>query len=118
MHAKEAHKSAKHLIRKILGKFHASRNPAPSSSNDAANSVSTKKKLNKVLRMLHRKVHPENSLAEKEFTKSHKENIKKTLHQNADLVHWDEDNRKFLPGCKSMEGIQCEKNNLKLPSMV
>ncbi|OAY37260.1 protein LAZY 1 isoform X2 [Manihot esculenta] len=113
MHAKQAHKSAKHLIRKILGKFHTSRNPAPS-TNEAANSVSTKKKLNKVLRMLHRKVHPENPLTEKEFTKFHEENINKTLHKNAELVHLDEDNRKILPGRKSMEGKQCDKNNLKL----
>ncbi|KAJ9189725.1 hypothetical protein P3X46_000982 [Hevea brasiliensis] len=113
MHAKQAHKSAKNLIKKILRKFHASRSPASSSTNDATNSVSTKKKLNKVLRMLHRKVHPENSLAEKEFTKFHEEKIK-TLDHNADLVHQNEDNRKFLLGSKSMERLQCYKNNLKL----
>lgn len=48
MHAKQAHKSAKHLIKKILRKFHPSRSPAPPSTNEAASSVSTKKKLNKV----------------------------------------------------------------------
>ncbi|XP_020533546.1 protein LAZY 1 [Jatropha curcas] len=113
-HTREAHKSAKHLIKKILRKFHASRNPVPPSSEGASNSVPTKKKLNKVLRMLHRKVHPENPTAEKEFTTSRKEKIKMDLHHKADLVHQDEDNRKFLPGFKSVEGIKWYKNNLKL----
>uniref|UniRef100_A0A2C9W0S1 Protein LAZY 1 n=1 Tax=Manihot esculenta TaxID=3983 RepID=A0A2C9W0S1_MANES len=112
MHAKKAHKSAKHLIKKILRKFHPSRSPAPPSTNEAASSVSTKKKLNKVLRMLHRQVHPENSLAEEEFIEFHKENIK-ALGHNADLASENEDNRKFLTESKSMERIQRYKNDFQ-----
>lgn len=49
MQAKQAHKSAKHLIKKILKKFRApSGNPTPSSNDNAANFVSSKKKHNKV----------------------------------------------------------------------
>jgi hypothetical protein len=49
MQAKKAHKSAKYLIKKILRMFRTtSGNPTPSTSDEASNSVSTKKTLNKV----------------------------------------------------------------------
>lgn len=70
------------------------------------------------LKMFHRKVHPENSIANKEFTESHKQKIKKTLQDdgyNADLMYHDEGNRKFLPVSKSLQGTQCYQNNFKLP---
>lgn len=65
-----------------------------------------------VLRMLHRQVHPENSLAEEEFIEFHKENIK-ALGHNADLASENEDNRKFLTESKSMERIQRYKNDFQ-----
>lgn len=49
MQAKKTHKSAKYFIKKILTKFQStSGNPTPSAGDEASNSVSTKKKLNKV----------------------------------------------------------------------
>ncbi|KAL6974815.1 hypothetical protein U1Q18_048305 [Sarracenia purpurea var. burkii] len=67
------------FIKKILTKLHSSptpRNSAGSAASAAvgaaANPASTKKKLPKVLRMFHKKVHPERSNAEEEFNKSHK----------------------------------------------
>ena len=71
-----------------------------------------------VLKMFHRKVHPENPLAEKEFMKSHIDKTMNALNEggyNADLMHQVKDKLKFLPGSKSIDGIQCHKNNLKLP---
>ncbi|XP_034891114.1 protein LAZY 1 [Populus alba] len=119
MQAKKAHKSAKYFIKKILTKFQStSGNPTPSAGDEASNSVSTKKKLNKVLKMFHRKVHPENPLAEKEFMKSHIDKTMNALNEggyNADLMHQVKDKLKFLPGSKSIDGIQCHTNNLKLP---
>ncbi|KAJ7013785.1 protein LAZY 1 [Populus alba x Populus x berolinensis] len=119
MQAKKAHKSSKYLIKKILRMFRTtSGNPTPSTSDETSNSVSTKKTLNKVLKVLHRKVHPENPLAEREFTKSHKDKTMNTLNDggyNAELTHQVKAKRKFLPGYKSREGVQCHKNSLKLP---
>ncbi|KAH8483899.1 hypothetical protein H0E87_028348 [Populus deltoides] len=119
MQAKKTHKSAKYFIKKILTKFQStSGNPTPSAGDEASNSVSTKKKLNKVLKMLHRKVHPENPLAEKEFMKSHIDKTMNTLNEggyNADLMHQVKDKRKFLPGSKSIDGVQSHMNNLKVP---
>jgi hypothetical protein len=43
-----------------------------------------------VLKMFHRKVHPENPLAEKEFMKSHIDKTMNTINEggyNADLMH-------------------------------
>jgi hypothetical protein len=71
-----------------------------------------------VLKVFHRKVHPENPLAEREFTKSHKDKTMNTLNDggyNAELMHQVKEKRKFLPGYKSREGVQCHKNSLKLP---
>ncbi|XP_057489445.1 protein LAZY 1-like [Actinidia eriantha] len=63
------------FIRKMLTKFHSSPTPksfagsaAESATTDPA---STKRKLPKVLRMFHKKVHPERSNAEVQFNKSH-----------------------------------------------
>ncbi|KAL9380756.1 hypothetical protein Peur_026413 [Populus x canadensis] len=61
-------------------------------------------KKEKVLKMFHRKVHPENPLAENEFMKSHIDKTMNTLNEggyNADLMHQVKDKRKFLPGSKS-----------------
>ncbi|XP_050233849.1 protein LAZY 1 [Mercurialis annua] len=102
MHAKQAHKPAKHLIKKILRKLYASSTKSEhAASNNAASFFSTKKKFNKVLRMFHRKVHPENPKAEKEFIQSQ-----------------DEEHIKFSPGLKSMEEMPCYKNTLNLSQYV
>ncbi|KAG6741605.1 hypothetical protein POTOM_054878 [Populus tomentosa] len=135
MQAKKAHKSAKYFIKKILTKFQStSGNPTPSAGDEASNSVSTKKKLNKELsscsldrsysikqpfcpKNVSYKVHPENPLAEKEFMKSHIDKTMNALNEggyNADLMHQVKDKLKFLPGSKSIDGDQCHKNNLKL----
>ncbi|CAK7328334.1 unnamed protein product [Dovyalis caffra] len=117
MQVKKAHKSAKYLIKKILTKFRTT-SGNPSTGDEASNSVSTKKKLNKVLKMFYRKVHPENPLAEKEYTKPHKDKTMNALNDgayNADLMHQIKDNRKFLSESKSLEGVKCHKSNLKLP---
>ncbi|KAJ4822159.1 hypothetical protein Tsubulata_020764 [Turnera subulata] len=115
MPAKQEHKPAKQFMKKMLKKFHVS-SGSPQPGDEATNSASTKKKINKFLKMFHRKVHPESSMDEKDFTKSHKEKTKAAWHQgnyNAGLMHWDE-NRKFLSDSKSMKGFQ-RYNNLKLP---
>ncbi|WCJ40164.1 Protein LAZY 1 [Euphorbia peplus] len=108
IHTKQAHMSAKHLMKKMLKKLYgSSKKPAP--GGDAANSVSTKKKLNKILRMFHRKVHPENSLSEKEYTKFDLE-IKETMDPQVNLVHQDEDSEEFPPWPNSMEEMQSYEN--------
>lgn len=49
MQAKKAHKSAKYSIKNILTKFQSTLgNQTPSAGDEASNSVSTKKKINKV----------------------------------------------------------------------
>ncbi|KAJ6298803.1 hypothetical protein OIU76_019879 [Salix suchowensis] len=119
MQDKKAHKSAKYLIKKILKMFRTSSgNPTPSIGDEASNSLSTKKTLNKVLKVFQRKVHPENPLPERELTKSHKDKTMNTLNDggyNAEMTFQVEEKRKFLPGNKSREGVQCHKNSLKLP---
>jgi hypothetical protein len=52
-----------------------------------------------VLKMFHRKVHPENPLAEKEFMKSHIDKTMNTLNEggyNADLMHQVKDKRSLF----------------------
>ncbi|KAJ4729489.1 Protein LAZY 1 [Melia azedarach] len=113
MPAKQMHKSVKNLMTKMLKKFHASpKNRMPSYSDTA--SVSTKKKLHKVIQMFHRKIHPENSIAEKELkTRNNKfsSNPYGGGHVEGGL---DKDNRSCLPGSKSKDQIQY-KTSIKLP---
>uniref|UniRef100_A0A6N2L9L1 Uncharacterized protein n=1 Tax=Salix viminalis TaxID=40686 RepID=A0A6N2L9L1_SALVM len=91
MQAKKAHKSAKYCIKNILTKFHSALgNHTPSAGDEASNSVSTKKKINKLPKMFHRKVHPQNPLAEKEFMMFRTDKTMNTLNEggyNADLMH-------------------------------
>ncbi|ONI29928.1 hypothetical protein PRUPE_1G222800 [Prunus persica] len=91
---KEAEKSAMHLMKKKLKKkmlYASSR-----SSGGPADPSSAETKLNKILHMFHRKVHPETSSAEQKTGKYHKnENKKKTSNDGAynsgDQVLPDED---------------------------
>ncbi|ESQ41372.1 hypothetical protein EUTSA_v10013936mg [Eutrema salsugineum] len=61
------HKSAKHLVKKVLKKLHpTSRIPA----NGKTEVASTKKKFHKMAQVFHRKVHPEDSIMESEIYNS------------------------------------------------
>ncbi|CAL5371600.1 unnamed protein product [Camellia sinensis] len=85
-HAKGTY--AMRLVRKILKKLHSSPRSSATSAGGgaAADSVATKRKIPKVghpktrwtvLKMFHKKVHPERSTTGEEFTKSHKCEIMK-----------------------------------------
>ncbi|CAL5368593.1 unnamed protein product [Camellia sinensis] len=76
-HAKRTYATC--FIKKMLKRlqFCSTGQAASAASSAAADAVSTKRKLPKVLRMLHKKVHPERTAAEKEYTKSHKYDISK-----------------------------------------
>ncbi|GMP29706.1 hypothetical protein CsSME_00004693 [Camellia sinensis var. sinensis] len=76
-HAKRTYATC--FIKKMLKRlqFCSTGQAASAASSAAADAVSTKRKLPKVLRMLHKKVHPERSAAEKEYTKSHKYDVSK-----------------------------------------
>ncbi|XP_031286816.1 protein LAZY 1-like, partial [Pistacia vera] len=118
MQAKKTHKSAKHLIKKMLKKLHGtSRSPTP--SNKDTGSVSTNKKLHKVIQMFHRKIHPENSIAEKGFIKSHTKKINRNPRDgssvNGGLMHSDKNDKSFPQGSKSKEGTQYYMTNIKWP---
>ncbi|KAL7190196.1 hypothetical protein ACSBR2_022472 [Camellia fascicularis] len=67
------------LVKKILKKLHSSPRSSATSAGGgaAADSVATKRKIPKVLKMFHKKVHPERSTTGEEFTKSHKCEIMK-----------------------------------------
>lgn len=70
-----------------------------------------------VLKMFHRKVHPEQSIFEKESVKSHKEKIMRPLHYDgyyADPMHQDNNNIKFPLGSKPVEGVHCCPSNMKM----
>ncbi|KAG7555210.1 hypothetical protein ISN44_As11g013680 [Arabidopsis suecica] len=56
-----AHKSAKHLVKKVLKKIHPSSRSSVSGKTEAD---STKKKFQKMVQVFHRKVHPEESIME------------------------------------------------------
>ncbi|KAK1566664.1 hypothetical protein Q3G72_002585 [Acer saccharum] len=114
MPAKRTHKSVKHLVKKMLRKFHASSGSLTSSDTDSA---SAKKRLNKVIQMFHRKIHPEKTVAEKEFAKSHKSKTNTPYddgYVGRGLMLLDKDNRGFPQGSKSKEWAQYCKNNKKL----
>ncbi|GMY13051.1 protein LAZY 1 isoform X2 [Fagus crenata] len=116
---KKTHKSAMHLMKKMLKKLHASsRSPIPSAGGDAADSVSTKKILHKVIRVFHKKIHPESSIAAREFVNSHKYKVKKAPsggYNNGDQMNLGEDNDGLTLEPMSKMGIQCCKTNLNAP---
>ncbi|XP_044466543.1 protein LAZY 1-like [Mangifera indica] len=118
MQAKKTHKSVKHFMKKMMKTLHAiAGNPNPSNSD--ANSASTNKKLHKVMRMFRRKVHPENSIVEKVFTKSHAEKINRNPQDgtfaNGAVMHSDKNDKSFPLVPKSKEGTQYYMNNRKCP---
>ncbi|KAL3526275.1 hypothetical protein ACH5RR_010931 [Cinchona calisaya] len=69
---------ATRFMKKILKKLHSTaRSCTTTASNEkSTESEATKRKLPKILKIFHRKVHPEGLLAEKQFIKAKKENIK------------------------------------------
>ncbi|XP_057982282.1 protein LAZY 1 [Malania oleifera] len=118
--SKRTHKSAMHLMKKMLKKLHASTRSSTTYSGDAAaNSVSTKRKLNKVLRIFHRKIHPESTMDAKAYNESKTYELTNNpyynSHVNGDLKFLDEDNRRFSHISVSKEGVPCHKTNLNLP---
>lgn len=72
-----------------------------------------------VLRMFHRKIHPESSIAAREFVESHKYKAKNAPGDggcnNGDMMHLGEDNRGFTLRSMSNMGIQYCKTNLNPP---
>ncbi|PPS05153.1 hypothetical protein GOBAR_AA15509 [Gossypium barbadense] len=99
---KQTTKPVKHLIKKILKKFHAS------SGKEETNSFSTKKKLQKVIKLFHRKIHPENSIAERES--------KMNNAPYSDNDYTGGDNMRFPQGSRSKAGLGNNKKTIsKLP---
>ncbi|CAK9183716.1 unnamed protein product [Ilex paraguariensis] len=90
-------KYASCFMKNILKKLQSSRSCKASASCDANESIS-KRKLPKVLRMFHKKIHPEKSAADKQLTKAQRCQIKDTSgdggYHNGDPTV-NEDNRKF-----------------------
>ncbi|XVF60010.1 hypothetical protein PTKIN_Ptkin08bG0008100 [Pterospermum kingtungense] len=111
MQTKQTNKPVKHVIKKILRKLHASSGSSTcTSSAKEASSVSTKKKLQKVIKLFHRKVHPESSIAERESKNLHGNKVTKASYNDDDyadgdhILHQDKDNRMFPQGSKSKAG--------------
>ncbi|KAA3464179.1 WRKY transcription factor-like protein [Gossypium australe] len=100
---KQTTKPVKHLIKRILKKFHSS------SGKDETNSFSTKKKLQKVIKLFHRKIHPENSIAERES--------KMNNAPYSDNDYTGGDNMRFPQGSRSKAGLgnNNKKTISKLP---
>ncbi|XP_042970118.1 protein LAZY 1-like [Carya illinoinensis] len=108
-----------HHVKKMLKKLHASsRNSVPSNSGDAAESISTKKILRKVIRMFHKKIHPETTIAARDFADSHTNKVNNApnrCYNNKEHMYPGADNNGFTLGSMSKMGIPCHKSNLKPP---
>ncbi|KAF7819400.1 protein LAZY 1-like [Senna tora] len=114
MQVKQTHKSVTHIMKKMLKKVNTSSKRCPTPEGDAG-STSTNKKLNKVLRMFHRKVYPENSIKAKDFNNSHKGKIEKVPHDHSHVFTGDpariDKSRIFCPESRSRKWSQhCETN--------
>lgn len=72
-----------------------------------------------VIRVFHRKIHPESSIAEREFVNSHKYKVKKApsgSYNNGDQMHLGEDNDAFtLEPMSKMRRSHHYKTNLNPP---
>ncbi|XP_050276162.1 protein LAZY 1-like isoform X2 [Quercus robur] len=88
---KEADKSAINLMKKILKKkmVHASSKSSTAAGGGPLDSASAETKLQKILQMFHRKVHPENSIATQKSNKTQKTENKKKLTHNGDYHNGD-----------------------------
>lgn len=71
-----------------------------------------------VIRIFQKKIHPESSIAGREFVDSHKYKVKNApngSYNNGDQMHLDEDNDGFTLGSMSNMRIPCCKTNLNPP---
>ncbi|XP_028771385.1 protein LAZY 1-like [Neltuma alba] len=112
---KQTHRSSKHIMSKLLKKVNTSSKSWNTSENDAK-SASTNKKLSKVLRIFHRKVHSESSMNAK-TTGSQKGKIKNVLndcfhgYDTGDPIHPGK-GRNFPSECKSEKWSQHGKKRI------
>ncbi|KAK9037225.1 hypothetical protein V6N11_022144 [Hibiscus sabdariffa] len=109
---KQTNKPVKHLMKKILKKFHASSGSCTSPKE--TRSFSTKKKLQKVIKLFHRKIHPESSIAERE---SKKKNAHYNVNDytNGEQFQKAKCNMWFPQGSRSEAGLGNKKTISKLP---
>ncbi|XP_021299319.1 protein LAZY 1 [Herrania umbratica] len=117
MQTKQTNKPVKHLIKKILKKLHAS---SGSSTSKETNSVSTKKKLHKVIKLFHRKIHPESSIAERQSKNLHTDKMNNAPYDDGEYtdgqqVQQGKGHRRLPQGSWSKEGTQNYKTISKLP---
>ncbi|KAK8644120.1 hypothetical protein V6N13_123435 [Hibiscus sabdariffa] len=118
MKNKQNNKPVKHLIKKVLKKIHAS--SGSSISSKETNSAATKKKLQKVIKLFHRKVHPESSITGRESKQMHRKKMNIAPHteneySDGDQIQQHKDNNWFGQGLRSMAGPQENKTISELP---
>ncbi|PQP94473.1 protein LAZY 1 isoform X2 [Prunus yedoensis var. nudiflora] len=127
------HTSAVQFMKKIIKKLHASsKSSAPCTGGDvtdpvstrkkfgeASDSVSTKKKPHKILRMFHRRIHPESSTAAREFVEAekYKDKNNSSAHggRSENMMLMGRDNRRFPQGAMIKEGTEHCKKYMNLP---
>ncbi|GMJ04358.1 LAZY 1 [Hibiscus trionum] len=119
MRNKKNNKPVKHLIKKILKKVHASSGSSITSPKET-NSAATKKKLQKVIKLFHRKVHPESSIADKEPKKLHRKKMNNAPYAedeytDGDQIQHHKDNKWFPQGLSSMAGPRDYETISELP---
>ncbi|KAK8664078.1 hypothetical protein V6N13_083881 [Hibiscus sabdariffa] len=105
MQTKQTSKPLKCLIKKILKKFHASSGSSISSTKET-NSVSTKKKLQKVIKLFHRKIYPESSIAERELKDLNTSKMKNAPYNDGEHMHQDKVKNWFSQGSMPEAGTQ------------
>ncbi|KAL4334982.1 hypothetical protein GQ457_07G000420 [Hibiscus cannabinus] len=115
MKNKQNNKPVKHLIKKVLKKIHASSGSSISSPKET-NSAATKKKLQKVIKLFHRKVHPESSITGRESKQMHRKKMNIAPHtEDGDQIQQHKDNNWFGQGLRSMAGPPEHKTISELP---
>ncbi|KAE8705062.1 hypothetical protein F3Y22_tig00110430pilonHSYRG00195 [Hibiscus syriacus] len=119
MQTKQTSKTLKCLIKKILKKFHASSGSSISSTKET-NSVPTKKKLQKVIKLFHRKIYPESSIAERELTQLDRNKMKNPPYNdgnytNGEQMHQDKVKNWFSQRSMSEVGIHSYKSISVVP---
>ncbi|KAE9584451.1 hypothetical protein Lalb_Chr00c01g0403751 [Lupinus albus] len=122
---KQTHKSAIQIMKKMLKKVQGSSKSCNKSGDDVVSS-STNKKLQKILRVFHRKVYPDNSENAEDYIKSHKDKINTVPseifneYDNGDptdpekIRRFDSDtnSRKWSQHCKPLQhGVSCSNSS-------
>ncbi|XP_022989672.1 protein LAZY 1-like isoform X2 [Cucurbita maxima] len=114
---KHSNKSALSFVKKMLKKLRTSSHG--STTYESSDSYSTKKKLQKVLRTFHRKIHPESSTATNECQKSHKYVFENASFDydfnNGRAMNGEEDRITSCQEFISKEEMHYWKTNLGLP---